>query len=454
MDLKLQKILYISRLMGQTSHASVSSFESLLRPNIFDTISVMLASPLISEDLYLCETTLVQKETEDKIANIYKKLCGESKSNKTLQLLDAIDKFLLGTDETTANEVHNAELEIETHLQYIERFLYEPLPHYFSGLDCNHGWMIYWLLNAYSLLRDGEIPENIKGPVSLKLKLLIIDGGRGGIAGGPNGQIGHAASAYASVLALALVEDYELLDAIKPHIYQWFLSLKTASGSYSMHYGGESDARSTYCVLSVAALLNMLTDEILDGTVEFLLSCQTYEGGFAGVPTTEAHGGYTFCALAGLYLTPNRLEGVNLDSLTRWLASRQLQLEGGFSGRTNKLVDACYSFWIGASCALTEAYLGIETLFDRSALKCYILNCCQDDAYGGLRDKPGKNPDFYHTNYTLCGLSITEHSYKSKDGFQLEAIEKNRDATLTAAVDPIFGIPAALVRKSFAHFYK
>lgn len=25
-----------------------------------------------------------------------------------------------------------------------------------------------------------------------------------------------------------------------------------------------------------------------------------------------------------------------------------MQLEGGYQGRTNKLVDNCYSFWIGA----------------------------------------------------------------------------------------------------------
>jgi Prenyltransferase and squalene oxidase repeat len=28
-----------------------------------------------------------------------------------------------------------------------------------------------------------------------------------------------------------------------------------------------------------------------------------------------------------------------------WLCHRQMRLEGGFQGRTNKLVDGCYSFW-------------------------------------------------------------------------------------------------------------
>ena len=30
--------------------------------------------------------------------------------------------------------------------------------------------------------------------------------------------------------------------------------------------------------------------------------------------------------------------------------------EGGFDGRTNKLVDACYSWWVGGCWSLIEAY--------------------------------------------------------------------------------------------------
>ena len=43
-------------------------------------------------------------------------------------------------------------------------------------------------------------------------------------------------------------------------------------------------------------------------------SCQTYEGGFAGVPWSEAHGGYTFCAVASLALLGS-LHRANLPAL-------------------------------------------------------------------------------------------------------------------------------------------
>ena len=74
-----------------------------------------------------------------------------------------------------------------------------------------------------------------------------------------------------------------------------------------------------------------------------------------------------------------------------------MRLEGGFQGRTNKLVDGCYSFWQGASFPLIHATLSNEGklpnsnywIFDQEALQEYILICCQHP-FGGLLDKPGK----------------------------------------------------------------
>lgn len=64
-------------------------------------------------------------------------------------------------------------------------------------------------------------------------------------------------------------------------------------------------------------------------TLMMYCRCQTYEGGFAGFIGGEAHGGYTFCAVAALVL----LKSENLmdrNALVRWLVGRQLSLEGGF----------------------------------------------------------------------------------------------------------------------------
>lgn len=145
----------------------------------------------------------------------------------------------------------------------------------------------------------------------------------------------------------------------------------------------------------------------MQGTAAFIASCQTYEGGFASAsqpyfsqsstllsaprpPLGEAHGGYTFCAVASwVLLLPftertgttgdlgkdTKLQNdpdtdaeaemkerpqINLKTLLRWLVQVQgTEAElGGFKGRTNKLVDGCYSWWCGGAITLLEA-LGV-----------------------------------------------------------------------------------------------
>ena len=88
--------------------------------------------------------------------------------------------------------------------------------------------------------------------------------------------------------------------------------------------------------------------------------------------------------------------------LISWLSARQYAPEGGFAGRTNKLVDGCYSHWLGGCWPLLEAALngpqdisqGLRpltgSLYSREALIRYILTCCQTDS-GGLKDKPSKS---------------------------------------------------------------
>jgi protein farnesyltransferase subunit beta len=54
---------------------------------------------------------------------------------------------------------------------------------------------------------------------------------------------------------------------------------------------------------------------LFDYSAEWLLSCQTYEGGFGATPQNEAHGGYTFCAVAALKLL-GKEDLCDVDSLT------------------------------------------------------------------------------------------------------------------------------------------
>lgn len=172
----------------------------------------------------------------------------------------------------------------------------------------------------------------------------------------------------------------------------------------------------------------------------------------------------------------NEAHRLGLPALINWVVFRQ-GVEGGFQGRTNKLVDGCYSFWQGGvfpliqrlqeavneqmqmmnnrrqdgsfggqpdssekedalpevTSRLEKNHLGggpqcapnvtklsdigldfikrsanTDPLFHNFALQQYIILCSQV-VDGGLRDKPGKGRDFYHTCYCLSGLSVCQH---------------------------------------------
>ena len=90
---------------------------------------------------------------------------------------------------------------------------------------------------------------------------------------------------------------------------------------------------------------------------------------------------------------------LDLPLLLSWLSSRQSAPEGGFNGRTNKLVDGCYSHWVGGCWPLIEAALNesqntpdatestVGSLYSKEGLTGFVLSCCQAEG-GGMRDKP------------------------------------------------------------------
>ncbi|KAG7443637.1 terpenoid cyclases/Protein prenyltransferase [Guyanagaster necrorhizus] len=356
------------------------------------------------------------------------------------------------------------ELHKTKHMQWLVRNLAQGFPARYVSQDASQPWLMFWTLQAFSILGVALDPGNKQRAIDTILTWQHPDGGFGG---GP-GQAAHLLPTYAAVCALAIAGrpgergGWDQIDRAK--MSQFFISLKQPDGSFLVARHAEVDMRGIYCLLAVATLLDLMTPELVDGTAEFVRSCQTYEGGFASAsqpyfgedgallkspkpPLGEAHGGYTFCALASWVLlqpmSDNKLDHINETNLLRWLVQMQgVEIElGGFKGRTNKLVDGCYSWWVGGAFALLEAIHGHhsssshdeekhedgdagwvdvdESLFNREALQEYILLAGQHPA-GGLRDKPPKSADAYHTLYCLAGLSAAQHrvfpsEHKSKE---------------------------------------
>ncbi|KAG1368044.1 Protein farnesyltransferase subunit beta [Cocos nucifera] len=257
----------------------------------------------------LTVTQLMQLEVEEKVAQIYRVLNGVSPHSQSLM----------------------SELWRDKHVEFLTRGLEQLGP-------------------SYHVL-DAKIAPSIFPFVFLCfLHLLDLRKDKDGGYGGGPGQLPHLATTYAAVNTLITLGSENALSSInRDNLYKFLLRMKDSSG--------EIDVRASYTAISVASILNILDYELAKDVGNYILRCQTYEGGIAGEPGSEAHGGYTFCGLATMILI-NEADRLDLPSLLDWVAFRQ-GVEGGFQGRTNKLVDGCYSFWQGGVLALMQRLLPI-----------------------------------------------------------------------------------------------
>ncbi|KAF8493286.1 terpenoid cyclases/protein prenyltransferase alpha-alpha toroid [Russula emetica] len=416
------------------------------------------------------------------------------------------------------------------HLELLVRNLVQGFPARYISQDASQPWLMYWTLQSLSALQVAIDPDSKQRAIDTIMRWQHPDGGFGG---GP-GQAAHLLPTYAAVSSLAIVGrpgpggGWDQIDRDK--LYKWYMSLKQPDGSFIVSNHGEVDVRGIYCLLIVALLLDLLTPELVSGTAAFIASCQTYEGGFSSASRPhffggilaaqrpslgEAHGGYTFCALASWVLLQPYISAdedapqVDLRRLLRWLVQMQgLEIElGGFKGRTNKLVDGCYSWWVGGAFALLEA-LGMspsipapvsaqedekagpakngwddtdDSFFNRQALQEYILLAAQHPA-GGLRDKPPKNPDAYHTAYCISGMSAAQHhvypsptrreevraAWEGEDGVRTAVFAEalcwteegggshvvGSAANRVNATHPVFNLTITHTEGIMSHFYK
>ncbi|CAI5461577.1 unnamed protein product [Closterium sp. Yama58-4] len=337
------------------------------------------------------------------------------------------------------------------------RFLLKGLDHLsssYASLDASRPWLVFWIVHSLSLLQH---------PLDASLAARCADTLRrcqhpeGGFGGGP-GQLAHLATTYAAVAALLTVGGEEALSVVNRRSMLAFLRrMKCQSGGFRLHQGGETDVRGCYTAMAVAHLLCIRTPDLTENVAAYVHSCQTYEGGIGGEPCAEAHGGYTFCGLAAVLLAgADPWEHLDLPLLLDWLVFRQGSVEGGFQGRSNKLVDACYSLWQGglfpllalcspshtrpsgdASSAQQPSNVSSVPHLegaggDRQGVQAgggeeraaagdsggaagstsllFLHLLCLQVPEGGLRDKPGKSRDYYHTCYALSGLTAAQHS--------------------------------------------
>ncbi|TRX94373.1 hypothetical protein FHL15_004840 [Xylaria flabelliformis] len=380
--------------------------------------------------------------------------------------------FLAGTRESIPfNRYGVPSLGRERHIKFLEKNLGN-LPSMFQAADASRPWIFYWCLNGLVLL-GADVSKYRDGLVETARSIQNESGG----FGGGFGQQSHLATTYAMVLALAIVggeSAYQVID--RRAMWKW----------------------GAYCAAVLVTILKLPLDlpsdspsytpeqpNLFTGLADYVRRCQTFEGGISARPGAEAHGAYAFCALGCLAVldAPHRIfpRCLDMPRLISWLSSRQYAPEGGLSGRTNKLVDGCYSHWVGGCWPLIAAAIhgpviaasiespsfNVDDLYSREGLVRYILCCGQDQTKrGGMRDKPFQPSDAYHTCYVLNGLSTAQHITRiltsDEDGMMapwtyevlphLDEKQVYNEEDRVSPTDPVYVIPEGKRKDIMSYF--
>ncbi|KAI0864486.1 terpenoid cyclases/Protein prenyltransferase [Xylaria cubensis] len=402
--------------------------------------------------------------------------------------------FLAGTRESIPVNRHGVpSLGRERHIKFLEKNLGN-LPSMFQAADASRPWIFYWCLNGLVLL-GADVSKYRDGLVETARSIQNESGG----FGGGFGQQSHLATTYAMVLALAIVggeSAYQVID--RRAMWKWLCALREPDGGFRLTLGGEIDVRGAYCAAVLVTILKLPLDlpsdspsytpeqpNLFTGLADYVRRCQTFEGGISARPGAEAHGAYAFCALGCLAVldAPHRIfpRCLDMPRLISWLSSRQYAPEGGLSGRTNKLVDGCYSHWVGGCWPLIAAAIhgpviaasiespsfNVDDLYSREGLIRYILCCGQDQTKrGGMRDKPFQPSDAYHTCYVLNGLSTAQHITRiltsDEDGMMapwtyevlphLDEKQVYNEEDRVSPTDPVYVIPEGKRKDIMSYF--
>jgi geranylgeranyl transferase type-1 subunit beta len=294
----------------------------------------------------------------------------------------------------------------ESHIKFLKYCFYS-LKTYHS-MESHKITILYFIIGGLTILKSLTDEEKELSCRFVLYNAIINDdnnviGFRGGNFTGwsfnPNYKfneedIPHIAATYCA-LAILKICGYDNLQKIekklqeilsKHNVYfkeepliKEILNSQDENGSIrAQKFDTEKDVRFFYCAMCIFKFLGKSSEEIksiinFEKSEKFLKSIRNYEGGFSMIDEGESNAGLTFCAIASYKIL--NIEIPNLEILLFWLNQRNSVL--GVNGRTNKIPDTCYSFWVMGSLSNLD-YLNkgdLLKLFDSSHVIDFIMNC-------------------------------------------------------------------------------
>ncbi|RPD66030.1 rab geranylgeranyltransferase [Lentinus tigrinus ALCF2SS1-7] len=304
-------------------------------------------------------------------------------------------------------------LDVPLHVKYIQSLgenKDDLVYHMTAHLRMN---AVYWGLTALCVMKNKDALDREE---MIDFVMSCYDEETGGFAPHPD----HDPHLLPTLSAIQILTMQDALDRVNiPRVVKFILSLQQESGVFAGDQWGEIDTRFLYCAVNALSLLGHLHELDVEKTVGYITRCRNFDGGFGNREGAESHAAQVFVCVAALAIL-DRLEEVDQDTLAWWLSERQLP-SGGLNGRPEKLEDVCYSFWVLSAMSILNKIPWINA----DKLTAFILSA-QDPDHGGIADRPGDQPDVFHTLFGVAGLSLL--GYPGLDD-----------------LDPVYCMPASLI---------
>lgn len=323
----------------------------------------------------------------------------------------------------------NQQFLYSAHQKFFKRCLHY-LPGKYASSDQQRLALFYFLLNgldSLSAINQVLSPEDQNNFTDYIYNYLSAEDGGFYLSSTFNNFLedSHLTATYSAIICLLILND-DLSGINRRKLLSSLRKFQNpVTGEVACTPSGESDMRFMFCLFSIYYILqgdqlqnfdkNFKTVDI-QKSVNYILNCQTYEGGFAQKPGLEAHGGSTFCALSCLKMSSTEIP--NYEKLVRFLVTKQEKSLGltdfvsssGFVGRTNKIADTCYTFWVGSCIRL----LSIENYIDQKELENFLYECQQDIIGGFNKNRGMDSPDPLHSCLSLLGAGNFENLFKNQ----------------------------------------
>ncbi|PKI74708.1 hypothetical protein CRG98_005035 [Punica granatum] len=195
----------------------------------------------------------------------------------------------------------------EKHVAYLE-MMYQMLPHHYQSQEINRLTLAYFVISGLDLLNAlDRVDKDAVAEWVLSLQAYprrkdeLQNGEFYGFHGSRSSQFpleengvlihngSHLASTYCALAILKIV-GYSLSNLDYEVILKSMKNLQQTNGSFMpIHTGAETDLRFIYCAAAICFMLGDWSGMDREKAKDYILNCQSYDGGFGLIPDSESH---------------------------------------------------------------------------------------------------------------------------------------------------------------------